>query len=251
MSNPRSYSDPLDAAFGEDAAPETPREPPYLAGLNAEQREAVLTIDGFASSTIGPFLGPKHRRLFLSFANEDDPFLPVELRHTLFGDIVFAFPLAKLHDRNLVVFYETLDCRNELLADRSHQRRRGDGLFPMVPEEPHGSVDMLQARNIEVQIHPIDAFHFQSHVRIQYLCHRLCYFHSCSVRSVLPLRRRLGRSLGPIIGGDSIRPRHEPANGAFYLTGCASDRQSPGIDPYCGLHHMLCRSEVASLDIRD
>src|SRR5215468_6192276 len=46
MSNPRSYSDPLDAAFGEDAAPETPREPPYLAGLNAEQREAVLTIDG-------------------------------------------------------------------------------------------------------------------------------------------------------------------------------------------------------------
>src|SRR5215467_12775702 len=34
----------------------------------------------FASSTIGPFLGPKHRRLFLSFANEHDPFLPVELR---------------------------------------------------------------------------------------------------------------------------------------------------------------------------
>src|SRR5262249_32522230 len=139
MSNPRSYSDPLDAAFGEDAAPETPREPPYLAGLNAEQREAVLTIDGFASSTIGPFLGPKHRRLFLSFANEDDPFLPVELRHTLFGDIVFAFPLAKLHDRNLVVFYETLDCRNELLADRSHQRRREDYF-------PSGKSTIAQAR---------------------------------------------------------------------------------------------------------
>src|SRR6202046_2156294 len=41
------YSDPLDAAFSEQ--PETapvPREPPYLAGLNAEQREAVLTVDG-------------------------------------------------------------------------------------------------------------------------------------------------------------------------------------------------------------
>src|SRR4051794_22362523 len=46
------YSDPLDRAFGDEpdgAAHETapvPREPPYLAGLNPEQREAVLTIDG-------------------------------------------------------------------------------------------------------------------------------------------------------------------------------------------------------------
>ncbi|MGZ5937538.1 MAG: ATP-dependent helicase, partial [Rhizomicrobium sp.] len=44
------FRDPLDAAFGEDnSSPETapvPREPPYLAGLNAEQREAVLATDG-------------------------------------------------------------------------------------------------------------------------------------------------------------------------------------------------------------
>jgi DNA helicase-2/ATP-dependent DNA helicase PcrA len=49
MSNPRSYTDPLDAAFGdekESAAPEAAREPAYLAGLNIEQREAVLTVDG-------------------------------------------------------------------------------------------------------------------------------------------------------------------------------------------------------------
>ncbi|HEY8698841.1 MAG TPA: UvrD-helicase domain-containing protein [Rhizomicrobium sp.] len=41
------YRDPLDDAFGED--PQTqpvPRDPPYLAGLNPEQREAVLSIDG-------------------------------------------------------------------------------------------------------------------------------------------------------------------------------------------------------------
>src|SRR6201996_313635 len=45
MSNP--YSDPLDAAFSDQ--PETapvPRDPPYLAGLNKEQREAVESIDG-------------------------------------------------------------------------------------------------------------------------------------------------------------------------------------------------------------
>ena len=41
------YSDPLDAAFGdsEPSAP-VPREPPYLAGLNKEQREAVEAVDG-------------------------------------------------------------------------------------------------------------------------------------------------------------------------------------------------------------
>ena len=50
MSNPRSYTDPLDAAFGEEeeaaSVPAAPREPPYLAGLNKEQREAVLAVDG-------------------------------------------------------------------------------------------------------------------------------------------------------------------------------------------------------------
>ena len=41
------YSDPLDSAFEEP--PETapiPRDPPYLAGLNTEQREAVEAVDG-------------------------------------------------------------------------------------------------------------------------------------------------------------------------------------------------------------
>ena len=41
------YSDPLDSAFEEptSTAP-VPREPPYLAGLNTEQREAVEAVDG-------------------------------------------------------------------------------------------------------------------------------------------------------------------------------------------------------------
>ena len=46
-SYPHPYSDPLDSAF--DPAPEPAAkavEPPYLRGLNPEQREAVLTLDG-------------------------------------------------------------------------------------------------------------------------------------------------------------------------------------------------------------
>src|SRR5215469_12056451 len=42
-----SYSDPLDAAFGEEAHDRiVAREPAYLAGLNKEQREAVMATDG-------------------------------------------------------------------------------------------------------------------------------------------------------------------------------------------------------------
>ncbi len=42
------YSDPLDDAFGGDEPERTPlpRDPPYLAGLNPEQKEAVLATDG-------------------------------------------------------------------------------------------------------------------------------------------------------------------------------------------------------------
>src|SRR6202044_1225692 len=44
---PRSYSDPLDAAFGDEAHDRiVAHEPPYLEGLNREQRQAVETIDG-------------------------------------------------------------------------------------------------------------------------------------------------------------------------------------------------------------
>src|SRR3954468_11064341 len=41
------YSDPLDSAFSEEPMPApVPRDPPYLSGLNPEQREAVEAADG-------------------------------------------------------------------------------------------------------------------------------------------------------------------------------------------------------------
>ena len=40
------YSDPLDAAFDAPAEAVVPRDPPYLEGLNKEQREAVEAADG-------------------------------------------------------------------------------------------------------------------------------------------------------------------------------------------------------------
>jgi DNA helicase-2/ATP-dependent DNA helicase PcrA len=40
------YSDPLDSAFEAASSAPVPRDPPYLAGLNKEQREAVEAVDG-------------------------------------------------------------------------------------------------------------------------------------------------------------------------------------------------------------
>src|SRR5471032_3179312 len=40
------YSDPLDSALEESSSAPIPRDPPYLKGLNKEQREAVEAIDG-------------------------------------------------------------------------------------------------------------------------------------------------------------------------------------------------------------
>ena len=42
------YSDPLDAAFEAPSSAPAPRDPPYLAGLNKEQREAVEAVDELA-----------------------------------------------------------------------------------------------------------------------------------------------------------------------------------------------------------
>ena len=45
QSNP--YADPLERAFEQTPEPPSPTaEPAYLRGLNAEQREAVLALDG-------------------------------------------------------------------------------------------------------------------------------------------------------------------------------------------------------------
>jgi DNA helicase-2/ATP-dependent DNA helicase PcrA len=47
MSHENPYLDPLEAAFGEEAQRRVlTSEPPYLEGLNNEQREAVVTLDG-------------------------------------------------------------------------------------------------------------------------------------------------------------------------------------------------------------
>src|SRR6266850_4233106 len=81
---------------------------------------------------IPPLLGPKRRRLLLSFTDKDDPFLPVELGQPLFGNVVLALSFPKFNNGNVVLLDETLDRLDELPADWRHQCRRCPGLLPVV-----------------------------------------------------------------------------------------------------------------------
>ena len=50
------------------------------------------------------------------------------------------------------------------LRARRHERRRSDRLPQVVLKEAHYALLPLQARDVNVQIHAVDAFHFQGHV---------------------------------------------------------------------------------------
>ena len=64
----------------------------------------------------------------------------------------------------------------------------------MVAKEAHDTLFPLQPRNINIQVHPVDSFHFQGDVLRQHLGNTSWYAHFGSgttpiLRDRLPLRR--------------------------------------------------------------
>src|SRR5713101_535501 len=113
---------------------------------------------------VGALFRAEDGDLFLGFAEEQDAFGPLKAGTMFRGDIVFALPLAKLHDRNVVFFDEGIDLAQELVAHDSHQRRGSHRLAAMEPEKARGLFCRLQLRLIDVQVHAIDTFDCQGHV---------------------------------------------------------------------------------------
>ena len=78
------------------------------------------------------------------------------------GHVVLALSLSEIDHRNVVISREAVETGNEVLADRLQQRRRREGMAPMVTQERHHPLHVLQSRLVDVQIHPIDALHLES-----------------------------------------------------------------------------------------
>jgi hypothetical protein len=104
----------------------------------------------------------------LSLADEDNALGLFELLPLFGGDVVFALPFAELNHRNLLPARIVLQRRHELLADRVHQRAGDELVAAMKAKEVHHPLFPLQTGNIDVQVHPINAFDFQGDVLVQH-----------------------------------------------------------------------------------
>jgi hypothetical protein len=82
----------------------------------------------------------------------------------LFGKVVFALPLLKGDEGNLVVLGKALNRGDELASDGLYHTGGGHLVPSMDTNKLQGAFDGLQLRDINVEIHPVDALHFQHHV---------------------------------------------------------------------------------------
>ncbi len=123
----------------------------------------------------------------LRLADEDDPFLLAELAQMLGHHLVLALALAELHERNLMLRHEAFQRCHEASAHRAHQGGGRQRLPAMLPEEPHDPPFVLQQRDENVEVHPVDPFDRKFHMTVENVGHVLCYHDPGSGRAVMPL----------------------------------------------------------------
>jgi len=135
---------------------------------------------------IAPFFGALDGAFLLGFADEDNAFPVAEVFALLFGKVVFALSFLKGDERNPVVLGKALDGVDELASDRLHHVSGCDFMSALDPYELQCTFDGLELGYIHIEVHPIDALHFQHHVLAQYLGDSLWYAHrgsGCGVPS--------------------------------------------------------------------
>jgi hypothetical protein len=78
--------------------------------------------------------------------------------------VVLALTADEVDHRHVVVPAEPVDRSHERLADRVHQRRRGEPVPPVAAQEPRHPGRVLQPRLAHVEVHPVDALHLERDV---------------------------------------------------------------------------------------
>jgi hypothetical protein len=83
------------------------------------------------------------------------------------GDIVLTLPFGKGQQWHVVLLSERLDAGDESFADRVHKSGRGDAMSSVVAQEAGDALFKLQISHVHVQVHAVDAFHFQGDVLVE------------------------------------------------------------------------------------
>ena len=109
-------------------------------------------------------LGAEHRGLLLRLANEQDAFFGGELVAVGGGHVILALPLLERHDRHLLLLGELVHAGEEGLGDGIHQNAGGELVAEMEPEEGSHPGGPLQCGHVNVEVHTVDALHFQGDV---------------------------------------------------------------------------------------
>ena len=116
---------------------------------------------------VAALLGPEQRGLFLRPPDEHDSLgaaRRLEGGQVLVHHIVFTLPPGEVHPGDLLLFGETVHRRGETVSDPGQRGRRGDRQAQLtlhIPQQPAG---VLQLRDVDVEVHPVDALHLERHM---------------------------------------------------------------------------------------
>jgi len=83
------------------------------------------------------------------------------------GDFIFVLPLLKSDERDGAGFDEAFDGSDEISGQGTHESGGSDGLAAMLTKEVHHPAGILQAGDIGIQVHAVEALDFQSDVIFQ------------------------------------------------------------------------------------
>ena len=119
------------------------------------------------SCAVAALLGPEQRGFLLRPPDEQDPFgaaSRLEGGQVLVHHVVFALPPGKVHPRDPLPPGEAVHRSGETVGDPGQRGGRGNlqAQLPLhIAQQP---ARVLQLRDIDIEIHPVDALHLEDHM---------------------------------------------------------------------------------------
>jgi hypothetical protein len=142
-------------------------------GVDGIDIEVVDHPGGLHDPRIGPtlgvaaLLGAKQRGLLLRPADEQHPLGParcLEPGQVLMRDLVLALTLDEVHPRHTLIEREPAHRSAERVGDLAQRRGRGDRQTELAVHVADDPGRMLQLRDIDIEVHPVDALDLEDGV---------------------------------------------------------------------------------------